>query len=106
MAGEKQKKFYDSKKWKISRKSYIAKRILIDGGLCERCRSRAGYIVDHIEELNEANISDYSISVAHGNLQYLCVPCHNVKTADDKMGRSRGLLFDDDGEIIPPIQKL
>lgn len=102
MAGEKQRKFYDSKRWKASRRAYIAKRIILDGGLCERCRSRTGYIVDHIRELSEDNIGDYTISVDHSNFQYLCIPCHNVKTADDKMGRSSRQMFDDDGEPLPP----
>ena len=39
------KAFYNGKPWKHSRNCYIAKRIMIDGGLCEICQEVPGYIV-------------------------------------------------------------
>ena len=47
MAREFAKWFYDSSAWRKCRASYISKRQGIDGGMCERCRERPGYIVHH-----------------------------------------------------------
>lgn len=52
------KAFYWGKRWKTCKKSYIEKRILIDGGLCEECKKNLGYIVHHKIHLNEYNIND------------------------------------------------
>jgi len=52
MAKEWAKPFYNSKQWKQCRKSYIAHRISIDGGMCEHCHRELGYI-DHITELQD-----------------------------------------------------
>lgn len=93
---KKAKKFYDSKPWKSCRESYIAKRILIDGGMCEHCKERLGYIVDHKEEINDSNINNAMISLNHDNLQYLCLECSNRKTFS-KDDTNRGVRFDDDG---------
>lgn len=93
---KKAKKFYDSKLWKACRGYYISKRILIDGGLCEHCKERLGYILDHKTELNDSNIDDPMISLNHDNLQYLCIECSNRKTFT-KDDDNRGVRFDDDG---------
>lgn len=53
---------------------------MVDGGMCEHCQSSLGYIVDHIEELTESNITDPEIALNYNNLQYLCLICHNSKT--------------------------
>ncbi|WP_278553817.1 HNH endonuclease [Parvimonas micra] len=91
------KKFYDSKDWKVSRDSYIQKRINIDGGMCEHCKERPGYIVDHKKELNEINLYDVNVSLNHENFQYLCLECSNRKTfSKDK----RGVKFDENGNPI------
>ena len=37
MAKEFARAFYNSKRWKDCRRAYIAKRISIDGGMCETC---------------------------------------------------------------------
>lgn len=92
---KKAKKFYDGKSWQACRDYYIGKRVAVDGGLCEHCKSRLGYILDHKVELNDINIDDPNISLNHDNLQYLCLECHNKKThsKDD----NRGVRFDDEG---------
>lgn len=87
--------FYRSKRWLATRESYIGERVLIDGAVCEHCKARPGYIVDHIEELTPENIWDPTISLGHGNLQYLCLPCHNTKTH----GTAR-VQFDQDGDPV------
>ena len=55
----------------------IDKRILIDGGLCEECHERAGYIVHHRTLLTPANISDPEVSLNHANLEFVCKKCHD-----------------------------
>lgn len=64
--------FYRSAAWKKCRQSYIDKRILIDGGLCEECHERAGYIVHHRTLLTPANIRDPEVSLNHANLEFVC----------------------------------
>ena len=40
-------RFYASARWKKCRAGYIKFRRTIDGGLCEECRDKPGYIVHH-----------------------------------------------------------
>ena len=94
------KKFYNSKEWINCRASYIS----TVHGLCEHCLARGehvpGYIVDHIEELTPENINDPEVSLNHGNLQYLCLPCSNTKTfGKDVEVVMEGLEFDVMGNL-------
>ena len=57
-----------------------------------------GYIVDHIEEISPSNIGDPEITLNHDNLQYICQPCHNIKT----FRRGTVILFGEDGQPLPP----
>jgi len=50
------KRFYRSQAWKACRAAYIARRLAIDGGLCEECRDQQGYIVHHRVTLTPENI--------------------------------------------------
>lgn len=95
MAKDFARSFYRSKLWLTARRAFISKRRLIDGGYCEMCRDRLGYIVDHIEELTETNIQDASISLDPANFQYLCLPCHNYKTHN-----TAKVKFDADGNPV------
>lgn len=99
MAKEWAKHFYNSKNWISCRRLYIASRIKADGGMCEHCSNRLGYIVDHIEELNEQNIDDPEITLGFNNLQYLCLVCHNKKT----FKKNSPVRFDESGAPLPPI---
>lgn len=90
-------RFYQRKAWKSCKDSYIGKRILIDGGLCEICQDRLGKEVDHIVELNSKNVNDPNIALNHDNLQFLCKECHNMKTFSDN---SRNAFFDEEGNPI------
>ncbi|MFM1602039.1 HNH endonuclease [Helcococcus ovis] len=92
------KKFYDSKDWKVSRNNYIQKRIMIDGGMCEHCKMRLGYIVDHKEEINSYNINNVYITLNEDNYQYLCLECSNKKTFSKDDGRI--VSFDEEGNAI------
>ena len=88
-------RFYKTKAWKACRASYIGHRVAIDGGLCEMCKDKLGYIVDHIIELNELNYTDPWIALCHDNLQYLCLDCHNTKT----FGTPTRVKFDEEGNV-------
>jgi hypothetical protein len=63
-----------------------------------------GYIVDHIEELTPANITDPNIALNHDNLQYLCLDCHNSKTFGAGLPTEKGLRFDFDRIIDDCIE--
>ena len=77
MAQEFAKAFYRSKKWQKCRNAYIAKRINVDGGLCEECHDSIGYIVHHKIMLSETNINDPMISLNENYLEYVCKKCHD-----------------------------
>jgi 5-methylcytosine-specific restriction endonuclease McrA len=68
---------YNSTAWQNCRRLYIAKRIKIDGGLCEECHSRIGYIVHHKILIDESNVNDPNITLNHDNLEYVCKQCHD-----------------------------
>ena len=70
-------KFYHSKAWLACRRSYIASRIQIDGGLCEHCHRKPGKIVHHKIYLARRNVNDPTITLNHRNLEYVCQDCHN-----------------------------
>lgn len=92
--------FYKSTAWKKCRRSFIGGRRSIDGGLCQHCISRQGYIVDHIIEINPENINNAEITLNHDNLQYLCLECHNTKTFKKHFATRADVMFDDQGNLI------
>lgn len=100
MAKEYAKKFYNSKQWRGCRESYIAKRIAIDGGMCERCKDKMGYIVDHKREITPSNINDPEITLNHDNLSYLCHDCHNKKHFEKYSPTVEGIVFNEKGEPV------
>lgn len=104
MAREFAKPFYNSAAWKKVRKSFIANRVSIDGGMCQACSKELGYIVDHIEELTPENINDPYITLHWHNLQYLCLDCHNTKTFGKR--EENRYFFDANGVIqeLPPSE--
>lgn len=77
MAKKFAKKFYESPTWQKERACYIAERRAIDGGLCEICKKRLGYIVHHKTPLTPSNINKRIYALDHSNLQYVCKPCHD-----------------------------
>lgn len=72
------KRFYKSKSWRECRRAYIAKRIQIDGGLCEECRDAQGYIVHHRVTLTPENIRNPGVALNHSLLAYVCKDCHDA----------------------------
>lgn len=95
------KAFYDSQRWKRCRNAYIQERIATDGGMCEECNERPGYIVHHRITLTQENISDPEVSLNHEYLEYVCKDCHD---AFDGHGLNKSLsplcCFDKDGQPI------
>lgn len=103
MAREFSKAFYNSTAWKKCRASYIKYRKTIDGGMCETCHEKLGYIVHHKEELSPDNINNPNITLGFWNLKYDCLECHNKENGRGDR-EVRGLIqytFDGNGEILP-----
>lgn len=101
MAKEFAKKFYKSKAWQCCRTDFINKRIMYDGGLCERCHDRTGYIVHHKTMLTPLNINNPDITLNHCNLEYVCKLCHDDEHYRDMHHIEEGVKFDSSGQIIP-----
>jgi len=104
MAREFAKAFYDSAAWHKCRRSFIAMRRSLDGGLCEDCREKPGRIVHHIVNINENNIHDPDVTLNHHNLRYVCQTCHD--TVEHCYGRQKvpdeiEYFFDENGNPVP-----
>lgn len=95
------KKFYKSQAWQDCRKAYIAKRMQVDGGLCEECHDAQGYIVHHKILLTPDNITNPAITLNHGLLAYVCKDCHDAYEGHGVDGRKKLLCdFGNDGQPI------
>ena len=97
MAKEFSKWFYDSIQWRKTRSAYI-KHVY---GLCERC-GNTGKVVHHKIKLTPDNINDMNILLSFDNLELLCQDCHNKEHHYSIGG---GIMFDANGDVIPPIEK-
>lgn len=96
--------FYNSKAWKKCRASYIRKRIMVDGGMCEKCHEQEGYIVHHKILLTPDNINNPGITLNHSNLAYVCKPCHDLEDGHGVRKKDYPIImFDALGDPIPPI---
>lgn len=100
MAQEWAKAFYKSKKWINCRTSYIKERILADGGLCEECHDKPGYIVHHKIILTPENISDPEIALNHEYMEYVCKDCHDLFEGHGLNKSNPLCVFDADGQPI------
>ena len=89
--------FYKSQAWQDCRDSYISSRIAIDGGLCERCHDKPGYIVHHKKHLDPVNIKDPYVALSHDNLEYVCLDCHNFEHSG---GAALICSFDENGRPV------
>lgn len=97
--------FYNSDPWHRCRDGYIQERIRIDGGMCEVCRVKLGYIVHHKITLTPENIRDPDISLNWENLSYECAQCHNEHEGHGlrRTRKRRNVLvcvFDDEGNPV------
>lgn len=104
MAKEFAKPFYNSRQWRKCRTAYIKHRKSIDGGLCETCRDRTGYIVHHKTELNPDNINDPDIALGFSNLKYDCHICHQKENSGEEVAGLVEYEFGPEGEllVLPP----
>lgn len=101
MAKEWAKEFYKSKRWYRCKEAYKEKRIAIDGGLCEECHEKPGYIVHHKIILTQENISNPDISLNDDYLEYVCKDCHDLFEGHGLNKGTRPLCrFDADGQPI------
>ena len=110
MAKEYAKSFYNSKAWQKCRAAYIAERITIDGGMCEKCHEQPGYIVHHKIILTHENINNPDITLNFENLMFECKDCHDREEAHAFVSRSDLLVeFNENGDVIrklsPPCLK-
>lgn len=101
MAQDFAKAFYKSATWRRCRRSFIAERTAVDGGVCQRCGRALGYIVHHREWLTPENLSDADVALNHNNLEYVCLICHNKIEQGEEDPRYR---FTPDGQLeaYPP----
>lgn len=99
------KGFYNSKAWQATRAAYIKHRIGIDGGICETCKKRPGYIVHHKEELSEENIDDVNVTLSFSNLKYDCKYCHDREEGHFVKEKETRCSFDKNGMPLPHDRK-
>ncbi len=103
MAKEWAKAFYNSKAWIRCRTSYIAERIMIDGGMCEECQKNPGYIVHHKIILTPENISNPEVTLNHKYMEYVCKDCHDTFEGHGAGGHGKVrplCIFDENGQPI------
>ena len=106
MARDFSREFYRSKAWRRCRAAYIAHRRSVDGGLCEECHEKPGYIVHHRITLTPDNIGDPDIALSFSNLKYDCLECHNKEHGNAEVidGMVK-YVFGLNGEVIPVAEK-
>lgn len=86
--------FYKSKQWRETERAYMAYR----HGICERC-GRPARVVHHRTYIRPDNINDPSVTLDWGNLEALCMECHNREHSGGDVTRD-GLAFNADGELV------
>lgn len=91
-------KFYKSALWRKCRQQYIGARIATDGGLCETCHQRLGYIVHHKTWITPENINDPNVTLNQDNLKYDCLVCHNKEKEFEK--EEIKYIFDENGDCV------
>lgn len=101
MAQKFAEKFYNSTAWRKCRESYIAERVLINGGMCEMCGAELGYILHHKIWLTADNISDPDIALNHDNLMFVCHTCHNKIDQEGGNKNDERYTFDETGQLVP-----
>jgi len=90
------KELYGSIAWQKCRRDYLNSKLYI----CERCPCGVASEVHHIIKLTPKNINNADIALGWDNLEALCEYCHK---AEHKPKREVRYVFDDSGNILPPI---
>ena len=88
--------FYKTKTWQKVQADYMKHAHY----LCERCKKKGLYIpakiVHHKRHLSEETLRDPNLSYGFGNLEALCLDCHNK----EHFGRGRRYEIDANGKLI------
>lgn len=95
MAREFSKPFYNSARWKKTRKSYMNSI----HWLCERCKCNTATQVHHKVYLTPQNIHDHTIALGFNNLEGLCDTCH-AKEHNPASSTADGVRFDSNGNLV------
>lgn len=90
-----QAQFYHSRAWRKLSKAFLMSKNYI----CERCGQPAE-IAHHKQYLTAGNLLDPAISLNPGNLEALCMTCHNEEHFGHGGATAAGLAFDENGNII------
>lgn len=93
-------RFYKSAAWQACRLGYIQSRVNVDGGLCERCHDRPGYIVHHKVYLTPQNITNPEISLNWENLEFVCKECHDDEHLETHQRPALLCGFDEKGRPV------
>lgn len=100
MAKEWARSFYNSDRWIKCRDSYMQSKKYI----CERCGEIA-VICHHKIHLTPNNIDDPDITLNWDNLKAVCLDCHNRIHGNGENVTRKGLMFDDNGNLIKTPQE-
>ena len=90
-----QKALYPGAAWKRRSRAFLLSRNYI----CERCGQPAE-IAHHKQYLTAENVLDPAISLNPGNLEALCMDCHNAEHFEAGGATAAGLAFDDNGNLV------
>ena len=95
-----QREFYHSRAWRRLSKSFLMSKHYI----CERC-GRPAEIAHHKIHLNAGNVLEPEIALNPGNLEALCMDCHNTEHFGTGGATAAGMTFDEIGDIIPQYER-
>lgn len=93
--------FYHGKAWRRLSKAFLMSKHYI----CERCGQPAE-IAHHKIYLTAENVLDPEISLNPGNLEALCMNCHNAEHFGQGGATAAGLAFDENGNLIQKGKKM
>lgn len=94
MAKEYAQAFYNGKIWRQCQKAFMQSKFYI----CERCGDTAK-IAHHRQYINPENINDPNITLNWGNLEPLCVECHEQQHIKTRKKPNKS-AFDEDGNLL------
>lgn len=96
------RKFYNTAAWAKCRAAYIQSVF----GICERCGKIAPHgIVHHKTPITDLNEDDPNVTLSFGNLEFLCLECHNREHfGSGETGVRDGLTFDDAGQLVQKVK--
>lgn len=103
MAKDFAKAFYTSQAWEKCREAFIAERRALDGGMCQFCGERLGFIVHHVKRITPETLNDPSVTLSHDNLRYVCKECHDLEHRQEMFNGRGGEArceFDREGKPI------